>query len=449
MADANPRMADAIPGAQGVHGVRIDRGAHFDLRQLQRPALPARRFALTIALIFVLIGLAWVVLTDVLLYRVIRDRVLIARVETAKGWTFVALAAALLYLVAYRSAVRLGRVWRLTAAIVDSIADGVLLLGEDRTIVYANPAALRMLRCGRQELIGMGAVEFARRFRVSYPDGALVPPDRYASQRVFDEGGPLRYKAVLHPGGVDVVIIATAAAVRTQLDERPVWVVSVMHDITESENLERMRDQFFAAAAHSLKTPVAIIKANAQALAPGLSQRHQRAAAALERQCDRIDLLVQNLLVLARSRSRTLELHQVALELEPLVRRIARESVWSQRHEVRVEVQGSPRVYGDDERLALVIRNMMYEASRLSQVDSPLTVEASPEGDHVIVGVRYRPLPWHEHACDTYEVYDDLGIGRSLASTIVKAHGGALREQATESEVSLWIELPSQRGASP
>ena len=62
------------------------------------------------------------------------------------------------------------------------------MLGEDRNLIYANAAAAQMLCTESPELVGMGVHEFARRFRVSYPSGALVPPGEYASQRAFDAG---------------------------------------------------------------------------------------------------------------------------------------------------------------------------------------------------------------------------------------------------------------------
>ena len=46
--------------------------------------------------VFLLAGVAWVVITDILLYSFAHDPVTVARIETAKGWIFVALAAALL-----------------------------------------------------------------------------------------------------------------------------------------------------------------------------------------------------------------------------------------------------------------------------------------------------------------------------------------------------------------
>ena len=159
------------------------------LRGLNQRAHPAQRIALTVTVAFVVLGLVWVFLTDLVLYHLIRDQVVIARLETAKGWIFVIVAGLLVYLVTLRSTLQLARVWRLTAAVVDSIADGVLLLRHDRAIGHANPAVIGMLRSTLQELIGMDAAEFARRFRVSFPNGALVPPGDLMSQRVFEEGG--------------------------------------------------------------------------------------------------------------------------------------------------------------------------------------------------------------------------------------------------------------------
>src|SRR5687768_2955207 len=193
-----------------------------------------RRVAFVVVVAFLVAGCAWILLTDFLLYSIVQDRAAVARLETAKGWTFVGLAAVLLYAVTLRSASRLATACRTISAVVESIGDGILLLGSDRRIAYANPASVRMLRASTaDDPRGMGAVEFSRRYHVSYPDGHIVPPDQFVSQRVFDEAGPIRYKAVLHPpDGSELVISCTAAGVRNEIGATAEIVVSVMHDIT-------------------------------------------------------------------------------------------------------------------------------------------------------------------------------------------------------------------------
>src|SRR5690606_29200553 len=235
----------------------------------------------------------------------------------------------------------------------------------------------------RDDLVGMDATQFARRFRVSYPSGALVPPERFVSQRVFDEPGPLQYKAIVHPtAGSERVISVTAASVAAEPGVRPEMVVSVMHDITASHHLERLRDEFFAAAAHALKTPVAIVKANAQLLGRTSDGRQHRTAGAIERQCARIDLLVQNLLVLSRSQSGTLRLYPREVALRPLLEVLRREIGSSAPgRELRSDLGAQVRVFGDEERLSLVVRNVIDEAIRSSAPGSAITMRLTQHGE--------------------------------------------------------------------
>src|SRR5262245_34720234 len=81
------------------------------------------------AMVFAVAGAFWILASDAVLYAITQDRVLVARLETAKGWVFVALTATLIYGVTLRSASRLAHTQRTLAAVVHSIADGVLLLG--------------------------------------------------------------------------------------------------------------------------------------------------------------------------------------------------------------------------------------------------------------------------------------------------------------------------------
>ena len=369
-------------------------------------------------------------------------------------------SAVVLYLIAYRSARRIVHARAAMAAVLESIGDGILLLGRDRHIEYANPAAARMLGCDdARELIGMGAPAFSRRFRVSYLNGSLVPPDQFVSQRVFDEGGPLKYKALLYPlHRAELVLSVVAAGVRIRADTTAELVVSVMHDITDSENLERLRDQFFAAAAHALKTPVAIIKANAQLLCrhPGAGNGQAMATAppqgmaAIIRQCSRIDRMVQNMLVLSRARSRTLRLYFDEVELAPLVAQVAREMAADERrNDIHSEAVASPRVRADPERLSLVLRNVIEEAQRGSVAGTPVTVRVAQLGQDAEVIVGYHALPADEGLFAAADEYDNLGIGRSVAETIVEAHGGTLRAERSGLEATAYIRLPVSMEAPP
>jgi signal transduction histidine kinase len=401
----------------------------------------ARGVALTVAVTFAVGGLSWVLLTDLLLYGSTRDAIVIARLETAKGWAFVALGALFVYGVTVRTVSRLARDRAVITAIIESIADGVLLLGRDRRIHRANPAAVQMLQS--DALVGMDVSEFSRRFRVSFPNGAVVPTDRFISQRVFDEGGPLAHKIVIYPEkGPELVVIAKAAGVRMDVDAPAELVVSVMHDVTDEANFERMRDDFFSAAAHALKTPLTIIKLNAEVLSSNGTGERAESAAAITRQCSRMDLLLQNLFVLARIGSHSLQLHPAPIELKPLIEQVIEPAVAAEKREVRLELAGSPRIHADAERLALALANLLETAFRQSLPGSPITVLMRRQGSSVEVGVRYATAPASGGEEVRHTAADELRVRRLVASAIIERHGGKLRDEEAGAETTAWMQLP-------
>jgi len=352
---------------------------------------------------------------------------------------FVGGAGLVLYAVTDRLTRQLTRAHRLLTTVVASIGDGVLILGGDRRILYANDAAVRMLECdSAANLIGIGAAEFSRRYGVSYLNGALVRPDAFASQRVFSEPSPIRYRARIYPSPEhELVVLCSAAAIRDRDEPHPTMAVSVLHDITDAEHLDRERDQLFSAAAHTLKTPVAIIKANVQHVA----QRNggDPSLAMIRRQCDRIDLLVQNLLIVARARSGTLELHVRVLELAPLVHQVVASLADFPLH---AEVHVSPLVRADDERLALAITNLVHNAYRDAPRDTPLVLRVAKSAWTVEVAVHGHVLAADERMFSASSEYDDTRLSECAIRTIAEAHGGSVGRDEAEGERTTWIRLP-------
>ena len=409
----------------------------------ERRPRSSRSIALTVAAATIAVGIVWVIVTDIVTYHLIRDHVLLARVQTVIDVVFVVLASVALYFVARFAAARLSRAHAMLVAIVDSIGDGVMVIGPERQIVFANHAAQAML--ASKDLVGVGAPEFVQRFKVSRVDGTLVPPNALVSQQAFEGPVALHAKEVLYPPGREreVVFLATGAPVQTPDGESTKLVVSVMHDITDNERFEAMRDQFMAAAAHYLKTPVAIIKANVQFLARAASSGVPASLGMMQRQCERIDRLVQNLLVVARARSNSLELHAREMELEPLVRAMARDLTDEQdRRDVQVTIDAHPHVRGDRERLAIVAHNLSQEALQRSQPGSPVHVKLDVTGLEAEIRVAYKPLPVSAQPFSGALEYDDTKLSRFATDTIIKAHGGHSGAELVDREAELWVTLP-------
>jgi signal transduction histidine kinase len=310
--------------------------------------------------------------------------------------------------------------------------------------VYANPAALRLLETTASQLIGTTAAELARRYVASYPNGALVNPETLVTERAYEEPGAMRTKVVLHlDSDAQIVIRASAAGVREHPEDRAVLVVGVLHDVTAEDNLEQLRDRFFSAAAHALKTPIAIIKANVQLMAQSPTPI-LASALAVQRQCDRIDLVIQNMMVVSRARTHTLELFPQSLELPPLVETVARDLVAAHAApKVETDIAGCPPIRGDRERLQLVVRNLAQEALVCARPKTPLRMRLVPRGEDVELSVHFDPLPTAERTFAGADEQDDTKIGRCATATIVEAHGGSTGEETVgDHDVKIWMRLP-------
>ena len=203
---------------------------------------------------------------------------------------------ALLYPVLRRSASRLTRPGHLSA-VIECIADGSLLGRTGPSCAIPRRCARSVARAGG--LVGMDADE--SRALPAFAPGAPGPPNQFVSSvRSRRRSNPSQGHPA--PPARRVIIDSTAAAVRCGVTRQQI-VVSV-HDITETERLET------SATSSSRRPPtpssLAIIKASAQMLlSGGLAPRPARSAAAIERQSQQVDRLVETsscLPVFARGR---------------------------------------------------------------------------------------------------------------------------------------------------
>lgn len=410
---------------------------------------PWRNPALRLAVIFLIVGAAWVLGTDILLYRLVHYRPLVARLETAKGWVFAAGGATFLYFAVRKQLARLRQSEATSRAVFKCISDGILLLGRDGRMIDANPAAVRMLGVrDRKALVGMDAETFSRRFHVSGTNGRMIPADRYVSQRALRGEIASPYKVVIFPeSGAPKTISSSAAPVRFHPDGPVLLSVSVMRDITESEALERLRDEFFASAAHSLKTPITIIRSHAQLLMARVRAAEDRAALlSVDRQCGVIDRLVQNLLVLSRLESGTMRFHPQNTDLRDVVEQAAREMrTAAMHHQVRVQIEAAPAVFADPERIVQAVKNLIEEALTLSPPETEITLLLRQQGLSAEVGVRHRPWPERtpEPPRSGTSSYSGLGVARHVSEQLTQAQGGRVqREQGPEDETT-WLLLPA------
>ncbi len=205
-----------------------------------------------------------------------------------------------------------------------------------------------------------------------------------------------------------------------------------------SEASERKLRRFVADASHELRTPLTAVRAYAELFGRGADQRPDdlaRAMTGISRESERMSLLVDDLLLLARlDEGRPLERTDVDLE------RVVGDAVETARtvepdREIELHAQHTV-VTGDRDRLRQVVDNLLSNVRAHTPAGAPVEVSlASVNGDAVLEVKDSGPGLNEEDAGRVFERFyradasrsrasGGVGLGLSIVAAVAEAHGG-------------------------
>ncbi|GIV98316.1 MAG: hypothetical protein KatS3mg057_2973 [Herpetosiphonaceae bacterium] len=126
-------------------------------------------------------------------------------------------------------------------AILESIADGVIVCDQSGAITLANDAAGAMLGCSAAELRGL-------------PFATLpLKPVPFSGELFSDEHAQQLYIAQNRTLSLSIAPLATS-------DDRQAGQVIILHDVTKQYELDRAKTDFIATISHELRTPLTPIQ---------------------------------------------------------------------------------------------------------------------------------------------------------------------------------------------
>lgn len=232
---------------------------------------------------------------------------------------------------------------------------------------------------------------------------------------------------------------------------RVVAFVGVLSDITELKRLEhalqeadQRKDVFLATLAHELRNPLAPIR-NALAIIRRSGDRPEIVGKALdmgERQMGQLVRLVDELLDIARITSGKIRTHPQQVSLKAIVERAvesSRPQIDAGRHELVLDLPSAEvQLQADPVRLAQALSNLLNNAAKYTDSGGRIRLAARQEGDELVIeiqdtGIGFAPemLPhmfelFTQAARSRHHIWQGLGVGLSLAKSLVELHGGEL-----------------------
>lgn len=212
--------------------------------------------------------------------------------------------------------------------------------------------------------------------------------------------------------------------------------------------------QFVADASHELRTPLTTIRGFAELYRQGATTDPDLFMDRIERESQRMGILVEDLLMLARlDAQRPLERGQVdllavasdAVHSARAMAAAADPDGSSRRIELEIETgEGTLEIVGDETRLRQVLANLLNNALTHTPPDAAVAVRLTPTADEVLLEVSDTgpglPADEADRIFERFYRTDNsrartsggAGLGLSIVQALVTAHGGSVDVRSTE-----------------
>jgi signal transduction histidine kinase len=319
-----------------------------------------------------------------------------------------------------------------------------LLYDRDGTVIAANPAALRLFRCGTAQLAGVALT-------------ALVPE--------LGEGRPVPEQvvharlAVRRPDGNNFIARVQLAPLQANA-AIPSWLAT-LEDLTAYEleiaATQKELEAFMSAAGHDLRGPLRILKGFTAALddefGESLQGEGRSLLAEILKAADRMEGLIDGLLAL--SRAGRVEMTCESLDVSTLVEL----ALYELRHDknarqVAVEVQPGINAWGDVRLMMVVLRNLLGNAWKFTgRTEKPVVrITAEARGGRSWICVTDNGAGFDmAHAERLFQPFTRLhrqdefpghGLGLATVRRIVRRHGGEIEAEAAPNQgttVRFWL----------
>jgi signal transduction histidine kinase len=336
-----------------------------------------------------------------------------------------------------------------TTALLDSVADGIVILGPDLHVVRVNAAFCKLINASPGSLLGQSyeSVFQWQGVKKGLPiDEACHDWRCHHREEMFIEGDMKRL------GGLPPLPVSINYAPLFTSDGSLLNIIASVRDISRHRAAEDLKTGFMSVISHELKTPIALIKGYASTLRRDDvnwdKSMVDESLAVIEDEADHLAAMVEDLLDATRLQAGGLALRPTELDIDALVEDLLKKHTLEAKHQPLIThlPHDFPLVYADPTRINQLLTNLISNSLKYADNGS-IEVSGVAYDDAVKIcvadhGPGFDPIDV-PHAFDRFYRADHsskttkgTGLGLFLSKSIVEAHGG-----------KIWIDETYRAGA--
>ncbi len=324
-------------------------------------------------------------------------------------------------------------------ALVDSAADGILILNADNSIERCNIAFEKLYgrpRADIQMKLHSEIISWSRR-----PEGQTLEEAQVGNwplttnAYLYVEGDLQRPEPPPLPVGITYApLLSPDGTLRN--------IIATVRDITKFRNAEQIKNTFVSIVSHELKTPVALIKGYVSTLRREDAKWDKAiikdSLSVIEEEADHLANMIEDLLDASRLQAGGLtpNLSDVSIPMlaEQLVERFRTQTEY---HTFVINFPPKfPIILADENRISQVITNLISNALKYSS-EGEIQISGQVRSGQVIItvsdqgpGIDPTDIPYifdrFYRSDQAVRKTKGAGLGLYLAKAIVEAHGGRI-----------------------
>ncbi|MBU9724002.1 MULTISPECIES: ATP-binding protein [Bacillaceae] len=312
--------------------------------------------------------------------------------------------------------------------ILSSMADGVITLDREGSVMVTNPPATEFISAWL------------------YEQGYEVEKAGNLPKELEDLFEKVVQEEKEQMGEVDVqgrswVILMTP--LYGQQDVR--GAVAVLRDMTEERLHDKLRKDFIANVSHELRTPISMLQGYSEAIIDGIAESEEEKVELVQIIYDeslRMGRLVNEFLDLARMEAGHIQLNKESINLTDFCRRVVRKFQGvSKEHGIElideISLLEKP-IHADGDRIEQVLTNLIDNAIRHTSEDGSVTLRVEPyengvklEVEDTGTGIPEEDLPFvfeRFYKADKARTRgrSGTGLGLAIVKNIVESHNGRI-----------------------
>ncbi len=278
-------------------------------------------------------------------------------------------------------------------AILEAVADGVLVTDPANQITFVNASAESILNLSSAQLVDKPLEDFAGLFGKSTQTWIQTVHEWSENPGEQKVGETYAEQISMETGRVVLVHLAPVIWHNEFLG-----TVSIFRDITHEVEVDRLKSEFVATVSHELRTPMTSIRGYVDVLLMGaagaITESQAHFLDIVKSNTERLNILVNDLLDISRIEAgrvtlslQSVDLHEVADEIVAEVQRRSQEE--NKPMKVVIKVKGAlPRVMADPERIRQIMGNIVDNAYNYTPSEGNISIALHKENGAVQVDVK-------------------------------------------------------------